>query len=279
MKSQRRSRIAFVLSSIVLTAAFLGAGNAEGADECKRLDMEVFCTISAPQVLVGDPFWGTATVKNTGDMMLPNVTLAIRGGTGVQLVSREPTSILIEKLEPGETREIKAQFVSDGVGERRITASAREGAGWASAGCNCGVTIKGLPALQVEMIDEDINRQKEGVWELGQSFIYVLTVENDRGTAITPDLKVVWALPSELEFVSGTGDQGVTVTGAGQACESSAFVLAPDQAQHFEIVVRVIAVPDRVPLVQTRASVISVSGNIELATETESTTLRNKAGQ
>jgi hypothetical protein len=238
--------------------------------------MEVVFAVSQPIVLVGDPFTATATVKNSGEVALANVTLAIRG-TNVQPVSQEPLSIVIEKIEPGETRDIRATFVSDGVGERRVEASAREARGWASAGCFCGVTIKGLPALQVEMIDVDEKRGKEGVWTVGQQFIYDLTVENDRGTAITPDLKVVWTLPPELEFVSGVGTEGITVSGSGQSAESSAFVLAPDQVQKFELVVKVNSVPERLPLVQTRASVVSVAGGTELAVETESTTLRNKA--
>jgi len=77
--------------------------------------------------------------------------------------------------------------------------------------------------------------------------------------------------------VSGAGDRGVTVTGGGQRAGSSSFVLAPDESQHFELVVKVIAVPPR-HLVQTRASVLTVSG-VELANETESTTLRPPSGR
>jgi hypothetical protein len=261
---------------VALSAGGLGAGRA-AAEECVRIDMEVVCAVSQPVVLVGDPFTATATVRNTGTVALGNVTLAIRG-TGMQQVTQEPLSIVVEKIEPGEARDIRATFVSDGVGERRIEASAIEARKWASAGCYCGVTIKGLPALQVEMIDLDEKRGKEGVWTVGQQFIYELTVENDRGTAITPDLKVVWSLPPELEFVSGVGTEGITVSGSGQGAESSAFVLAPDQVQKFEVIVKVISVPERLPLVQSRASVVSVAGGTELAVETESTTLRNKAG-
>jgi hypothetical protein len=263
---------------VALTALFAGHALAEDGDGCHRFDMEVWCKVSQPEVLVGDPFSASATVKNTGDMALANVTLALRGGPGTQCISREELTVVIEKLEPGQVREISGVFVSDGVGERRVTASAREERGWAAAGCFCGVVIKGLPALQLEMIDLDENREPQGVWEIGQKFLYVLTVENDKGTAITPDLKVVWTLPEHLDFVSGAGDQGVTVSGSGQAAESSAFVLAPDQKQNFEIVVQVLSVPDR-NLIQTRASVVSVAGGQELATETESTTLRKKAGQ
>jgi uncharacterized repeat protein (TIGR01451 family) len=261
---------------LALLAAFaVVAPPTSDADECRRFDMEVYCSISSQLILVGDPFVATATVKNTGDLLLSKVTLAIRG-KDVTLAGDQPTSVMIEKLEPGETREIKATFVSDGVGERRIDASARSADGWAAAGCFCGISIKGLPALQVEMIDLNQQREKEGVFIMGQTFLYTLVVENDRGTAITPDLKVVWTLPPELEFVSGTGDQGVTVSGSGQQAESSTFVLAPDQVESFEIAVRVIGVPEK-SLIQTRAAVVSAGGQ-ELAQETESTTLRNRAG-
>jgi hypothetical protein len=205
-------------------------------------------------------------------MPLKNVTLALRGASGVRQVGNDQLQLVIEKLEPGQSRDIRGTFVSDDVGERRIDASAREERGWAAAGCFCGVVVEGLPAIQLEMIDLNLQREKAGIFEEGESFIYVLVVENDVGTAITPDLRVVWTLPPELEFISGTGDRGVTVSGDGQAAESTDFVLAPNEVQRFELVVKAISVPPT-KLVQTRASVVT-SGGTELATETESSTLR-----
>lgn len=261
---------------LLALAGLLLAGPVSASEEegCHRLDMEVTCSVSSPIVLVGDPFEATATVKNTGDMSLSNVVLALRGGEGVKQVGTTELKVTIPKLEPGQTHEVKATFVSDTVGEGRIDASAREERGWAAAGCFCGVLLKGLPAIQLEMIDLDQNRQKKGIFELGENFIYELTIENDVGTALTPDLKMVWALPPELEFVSGSGDRGATVTGTGQSAESSTFVLAPNQVLKFELVVRVIGVPEK-NLVQSRASVVMTNGT-ELATETESTTLKAK---
>ncbi len=260
-------------------AATLGASSpmhAEG-DRCTRLDMEVTCHVEQTKVLVADPFTVTARVLNTGDVQLTNVRLVLRGGSGTRCVGDEELNVVIEILDVGASREIRGTFTSDGVGERRIDASAREQRGWAAAGCFCGVAVEGLPALQVEMIDLGIDREKEGIFEEGSTFLYVLDVLNDMGTAITPDMKIVWNLPPELEFVSGTGNRGVTVTGDGQLAESSAFVLAPDEEQKFEVVVRVIGVPPR-HLVQTRASVQTISGT-ELAVETESTTLRPPMGR
>jgi hypothetical protein len=275
-----RRTLRFLLPVLALgLVGFVGAQPAGAAEEegCHRLAMEVFCSVSSPIVLVGDAFEATATVKNTGDISLSNVHLALRGGEGVQQVGNTELKIDIPKLEPGQTQEIKATFISDQVGERRIDASAREGRGWAAAGCFCGVLLKGLPAIQLEMIDLDAARNKKGIFEQGESFLYELTIENDVGTALTPDLKIVWALPKELEFVSGTGDRGATVTGTGQSAESSTFVLAPNQVLKFELIVKCIGVPDK-NLVQSRASVMTAAGNLELATETESTTLKAKVG-
>jgi len=274
------------IRSFILTAAALAvlglvttpfAHTEEEDNDCARLDMEVFCVVTPGKiVLVGDPFQVTATVKNTGDRALDGVLLALKGGEGVTLVGNEPLRIDIERLEPGETRELQRTFVADEPGECRVSASARDKLGWAAAGCYCGVVIKGLPAIQLEMIDVDINRQPKGIFEEGESFIYVLKVENDVGTALTPDLKIVFTLPEHLEYVEGTGDRGATVSGTGRAAESSSFVLRPNQVQNFEMVVKVVSVPPR-NLIQSRVSVVTTNGGQELAQETESTTLKKRA--
>lgn len=262
-----------------LTAlAFLIANPLVGAEDndCHKLAMEVNCTVSPKKVvLVGDAFEVTATVRNTGSLALANVTLALAGTSGVNHVGGDDLSVIIPKLEPNETRQLTSKFISNAVGERRINASAREERGWAAAGCICGVLIKGLPALQLEMIDIDANRQPKGIFEEGEEFIYILKVENDVGTALTPKLKIVWELPEELEYVSGTGDRGTVVTGSGQTAESTEFELKPNDAQNFELVVRVLKVPPT-NLIQARAAVVSASGGQELATETESTTIKGK---
>ncbi len=268
-----RTRILLGVVLILIGAVGASAPMRAADDDCNQLGMQVTCRVLEAKVLVGDPFVAHATVTNTGTVPLASVLLVMRGGPGTRCVADpESLAVTIPSLEPGQSREITAQFTSDGVGQRRIDASAREQRGWAAAGCYCGVSVEGLPALQVEMIDLNLAREKEGVFELGQDFLYVLDVLNDMGTAITPDLKIVWTLPAELEFVSGAGDRGVTVTGSGQMAESSSFVLAPNEEQRFELTVRAVSVPPR-HLVQTRASVQTTTGT-ELATETESTTLR-----
>lgn len=262
-----------VLGTVGAPAAF----TEESDNDCARLDMEVFCVVAPSKiVLVGDPFEVTATVKNTGDRALDGVMLALEGGNGVTLVGTDDLSLVCPRLEPGDSREIKRRFVSDEPGERRVSASARDKLGWAAAGCYCGVLIKGLPAIQLEMIDVDINRQPKGIFEVDESFIYILKVENDVGTALTPDLKVVFNLPEYLVFVEGMGDRGATVSGSDRSAESSSFVLRPNQVQNFELVVKVVSVPPR-NLMQARVAVVTAVGGQELAQETESTTLKKRA--
>ena len=73
-----------LLAATLATSSFLFA---EG-DECHRLDMEVTCTVEQPKVLVGDPFFATARVENTGNVPLVSVTLALRGGSGTRCVGQ-----------------------------------------------------------------------------------------------------------------------------------------------------------------------------------------------
>ena len=271
--TRTRLPLAGVLALAVMLAA-LPAGAEE--DGCHKLTMEVTCEVTPKdEVLVGDPFEVTATVRNTGSLALAEVTLALAGTSGISHVGGDDLMVRIPKLAPGETRQLTSKFVSDGVGERRINASAREERGWAAAGCICVIEIRGLPALQLEMIDIDRNRQPKGIFEEDEEFIYILKVENDVGTALTPKLKIVWELPPQLEFVSGAGDRGTVVTGSGQTAESTEFELRPNDAQNFELVVRVLGVPPT-NLLQSRAAVVSAVGGQELATETESTTIKAK---
>ena len=84
----------------------------------------------------------------------------------------EALLIRVDLLEPGGSREVRARFVSDAVGERRIDASARDERGWVAAGCFCGVAVSGLPALQMAMRDESRDASGGGVFEVGEEVVY-----------------------------------------------------------------------------------------------------------
>jgi len=263
------------LLPLVLLGLFATARPSVGAEPgCNRWDLEVTCTTNPSRVIVTDPFTATVTVRNTGDVALANVTLQLRGDLGAHVPAGEPAqpSTVIEKLEPGETKQLSATFKSDTVGVTRVIGGARDALGWAAANCACTVDVIGLPAIQSEMTDKDLQGAEKGIFPVGESFTYVLEVQNDAGTTVTPELKIIFSLPKELEFVSATAEMGVTVAGAGQAAESTPFTLTPNQSLRVTMTVKAIAAPAS-NLVQTRAS-IQTTGGVEVAEETESTTVK-----
>lgn len=264
-----------LLASLALVAGVSAARVAGSAEPgCNKWDLEVSCRTDPSRVIVTDPFTATVTVRNAGDVALANVTVQLRGDLNAKVQAGAATpSLMIEKLEPGETKELSAVFVCDVVGMTRVIGGARDALGWAASNCACTVDVIGLPAIQSEMTDKDIGGKEKGIFVVGETFTYALQVQNDAGTTVTPDLKVVYTLPKELEFVSGTADNNVTVTGSGQAAESSTFVLAPNQTLTLTITVKVLTAPPS-NLVQARAS-IQTTGGVEVAQETESTTVKN----
>lgn len=264
-----------VLGLLAASTAFLAApARTASAVEpsCSRWDLEVSCTTNPSRVIVGDPFTATVTVRNSGDTELTNVTLQLRGDLGAKPDDPTAGQKVIEKLLPGGSETITSQFRCMVVGPTRILGGARDAQGWAASNCACTVDVIGLPAIQSEMTDKDPSGAEKGIFQVGEEFLYVLDVQNDVGTTSTPDLKVIFSLPKELDFVSGTGDRGVTVTGSGQSATSTGFTLATNEVEHLTIRVKANAAPPS-NFVQTRAS-IQTTGGIEVAEESESTTIK-----
>ena len=271
--------MARVAPLVVLAAlcALAGGAAAAPADEpgCNRWDLEVTCVATPMKVTIGQEFAATATVKNTGDTALANVTLQLRGDQGAPCVSGPGPvlRLLIEKLEPGDSKQVSGRFLPESQGFARVLGSARDSLGWAASNCACTIQVMGLPALHSDMTDKDLSGAEKGVFAVGESFLYVLDVSNDQGTEVTPDLKVLFSLPKELEFVSGTGNGGVLVTGSGHAATTNVFVLSPPNGKlHVELKVKVVGKPPG-ELVKARASIQTATG-VELSSETESTTVK-----
>lgn len=260
---------------IVAVGLFVGTPGAVGAEEdpCPCRDLVVTCTATPRVTIIGDPFEFCATVESVGATTLENIRLTITGCPNTTLDPGQELVITIPKLARGETHTHCVKFRCKVPGECRLTAHAMDSTQIAAAGCICTAFCKGLPALQLEMIDTAIDRSPAGIFRVGETFMYRLQVENDVGSALTPDMVVSFELPPELEFVRGRAERGVTVSGSGQAASSSRFVLRPNQRLRMEIEVKVLKVPPRV-LVAARATVVADGSGIELATETESTTLR-----
>ena len=267
-------------TSLALAAVGLGAATANGRaasaaeSPCGRFVIEVTCRVEPGLVIVGDPFRATLTVRNAGDRDLVRVAVALKGELGSRGAAGGPSSVAetIDRLAPGESRELASTFQCDVVGSTRVSGGARDGEGFTTSNAYCTVEVIGLPAIQSEMTDKDLQGAEKGIFVVGEEFLYALEVQNDVGSTGTPELRIVLSLPPELAFVSAAADQGVTFTGDGQQAQSSAFTLAPNQSLKTTLRVKVIGRPAS-NLVMARASIQS-TGGIEVAEETESTTLK-----
>jgi hypothetical protein len=128
-----------------------------------------------------------------------------------------------------------------------------------------------LAALQVEMVDVAPDGQPAGLFKVGSQARYDMIVSSDAASAAMKGLTVVFTLPPELEFVSGTADGGVTVTGGGSSAVSSAFDLQGNQERKLSLLVNVKAAPANEQVVVS-AVVKDGSGEV-LATESENSSV------
>ena len=271
--------------AVVAAFAWGSLSPAVGAAEptCARYAIAVACQVAPARIVVGDPFTATVTVTNTGDTALTKVYVVVKGDLDSHPPAGQsgPTQEMFETLAPGESKTVTGTLVCDVVRTTRVFAGASDGGPdtpdhrrnpWASANCVCTFDVIGLPAIQSEMSDKDLDGTEKGIFKVGESFLYVLDVQNDAGSTVTPDLKVEFTLPKELEFVSGVGERGVTVAGSGQSAATSVFALGVNERQRVTITVKVVSAPPS-NLVQARAS-IKTTGGAEVAEETESTTVK-----
>lgn len=265
-----------VAAAALVFAAMLGSASHHAVaedDPCLCRDLVVTCSVTPRVSVIGDPFEFCATIKSVGATTLEDVKVTITGCPNTTVEPGQKLQIVIPRLAQGESQTHCVKFRCKEVGECRLTAHATDSTGIAASGCICSAFCKGLPALQLEMIDTAIDRSPAGIFKLGETFMYRLQVENDVGSALTPDLVVRFSLPPELQFVRGRSERGVTVSGSGQAATSSRFVLRPNQKLMMEFEVKVVKVPPRA-LVAARATVVADGSGVELAAESESTTLR-----
>ncbi len=234
--------------------------------ECK-LKMEL---VGPPNIYYGEDAAFTLNVTNEGDGDADGCTVRVTYGgclgAGFQDFNIGP-------LAPGQKWTHDFSQTATTVGQCLVTAESNCGAR-CEIKQDAEITVTGLTALQVEMTDKALDGTEEGIFRVGESFIYRLRVENDVGTEATPGLVIEWNLPPELEFVTGRSLSGdATVTGESDQAKSSEFSLGVGGYLDFEIQVRVISAPDS-SLVKAEALVTRASDGVELASETESTTVK-----
>src|SRR5262245_35794047 len=130
----------------VAAAALLPRAASAAEPGCNRWNLEVACKSNPSRILAGDPFTVTVTVRNSGDVALANVTIQLRGDLGAKAPADATLQSNVEKLEPGETRELSATFTCPTVGVTRVIGGARDALGWAASNCACTVDVIGLPS-------------------------------------------------------------------------------------------------------------------------------------
>ncbi len=226
--------------------------------------------VGPPNIYFGEMANFTLTITNVGDGAATGCSVRISYGG---CLGGGFEDVNIGPMAPGEiwTHDWSKKAIA--VGPCQVSADSNCGARCAMRG-DADIRVTGLTALQVEMTDKRKDGSEWGIFRVGEMFIYRLRVENDMGTETTPELNVVWNLPPELEFVSGKSMSGqATVTGSGQTAKTENFAMGVGGKMDFEILVRVVSAPDST-LVKTVAVVQRAADNAELASESESTTLR-----
>ena len=212
----------------------------------------------------------TLKVTNVGDGEAENCVVRVTYGG---CLGGGFADFNIGPLAPGETWTQDFTQIARSVGPCTVRADSNCGGSCEMSG-EAVVRVTGLTALQVEMVDKNLDGSEAGVFRVGETFIYQMRVMNDVGTERTPELVVSWDLPPELEFVSGRALRGgIEVTGSGSEARSGAFSMGVGGSIDFEIQVRVLSAPAST-LVKTVATVTRASDGAELALESESTTLQ-----
>ncbi|MDA1194850.1 MAG: DUF11 domain-containing protein [Planctomycetota bacterium] len=233
-----------------------------------ELQMEL---VGPPNIYFGELANFTLKVTNVGDGAAEGCTVRVSYGG---CLGGGFEDVNIGPMAPGEVWTHDWSKKAIAVGPCQISADSNCGARCAIRR-DADIRVTGLTALQVEMTDKAKDGREEGIFNVGETFVYRLRVENDAGTERTPEINVSWQLPPELEFVSGKNMSGeLEVTGAGQSAQTANFVMAVGGKMDFEILVRVVSAPAST-LVKTVAVVQRASDGAELASESESTTLRN----
>lgn len=233
-----------------------------------RLEMQI---IGPEDIYFGEHANFTLVVTNVGDGAAEGCQVRVTYGG---CLGGGFEDFAIGPLAPGEKWTHDWSRIARQLGPCTLTADS-------SCGASCqirrdaGLRVTGLTALQLEMVDKALDGSEAGIFRKGEVFIYRLRVENDVGTEGTPDLHITWELPPELEFVSGRAlGRELAITGAGRSARSGGFRLGVDEGLDVEIQVRVVSAPAS-GLVKTNAFVFRTSDGAELASETESTSLKD----
>lgn len=205
----------------------------------------------------------TLSVSNTGDEAALDVVVNDPIANGLQFISASSGGSMsgnrlewrVGRLNPGEKKEMTAEFRTTAIGQYKNAATVTY---CAESTKECSFEVKGIPAILLECVDDpDPN-------ELGAPMTYTITVTN-QGSAVDTNIKINCTLSDIMEFVSATGATPGTANG-----KSIAFAplpsLAPQAVAVYKVTVKGTGEGD------TRFRIEMNSDNLETSVmETEAT--------
>jgi uncharacterized repeat protein (TIGR01451 family) len=253
----------------VIRATADGIAETTSSCECAAVQCALQVQLICPgRIGFGEPGNFTVKVTNTGDGAANGCSVRVVHGPCLDGGTQD---FAIGTLPPGQT--FAKDWTSAGTANAKCNVTAEVNCQGCTARSECEVEVTGLPALQTEMIDQDINHQEKGIFRVGEEFLYVLEVQNDVATEATPPLRVQLDLPPEVQFISGTSTRGVSITGSGASATSSEFRLDINEKLVMEFRVKASGVPPG-NLIKASAIIKRASDGADLAQEIESTTVK-----
>lgn len=153
------------------------------------------------------------TVRNTSEWPAIETRLAIPAMADLSRVSvstqsgpMEDGTIMIGRLEPGETRTVELRFAADRPRDHDIEVIADAYCALPVAQA-VGVEVLGIEAVRLETVD------LVDPVAVGQQTVYEVRVKN-QGSAESINVRVRAMLPDQMSFVSADGDSPVRANGA-----------------------------------------------------------------
>lgn len=191
--------------------------------------------------LIGDQLSYDIVVKNTGNAVARNVAISddvpagltgisaayTAGTTGQVTISGQHIAGTIPTLAPGASATLT---VTATVGSSRPIGNLRNNAcavaTSSNTACDWDDTTINKPTTPKLTIDKD---DSLGEVTLGQALTYNIVVKNT-GDGQAQGVMVSDPLPAGLDFVSGNGPAGTTVTASGRTVTATLGTLAPGQS-------------------------------------------------
>lgn len=215
------------------------------ADDGLRVEASAHVVVGKPALVVskkgpskrflGRPAEFEVTVSNTGDAPARNTVLVdYPDGGKITEVSDGGRSAggqaswTLGTIEPGASRTVHVTVKPTRIGTLRNTATAT--AYCAEASATAELSVKGIPAILLEVVDVD------DPIEVGENEHYVISVTN-QGSAEGTNIKIVCTLPAEEDFVSSDGPTNSNVRGKTVTFEPLAS-LAPHAKATYRVVVK-----------------------------------------